>query len=91
MSSYTILINQAKCPLCYENIQSTYINSKKSCNCGNIFIDGGNSVLEVKWYKKMPINSGVIVFIPDGAEKIKFEIYLPRQNEHISEHLTVYT
>lgn len=37
-----LLLNQAKCKLCGDVIQSTSIHDIKQCKCGSISVDGGN-------------------------------------------------
>ena len=36
-----ILVNKAQCKACGDTIESTHVHDLVSCNCGDIFVDGG--------------------------------------------------
>jgi len=47
-----IIQNEAKCLNCGDQIYSAFRHDYKSCTCGNITVDGGQSYVLHGWIKK---------------------------------------
>lgn len=43
--SKVILCNQVKCLICEDTPYSASVHDFKSCNCGNVYVDGGMNYL----------------------------------------------
>lgn len=41
-----ILLNQAKCLICGEVLTSEYTHDFKTCQCGNLSVDGGKTYIK---------------------------------------------
>ena len=48
-----IWINQARCLICFDVVQSLYLHDYKECKCGNLSVDGGNIYISRTFKKYM--------------------------------------